>query len=140
MILNLLITFIISCAFFTGLFWLAFTRGWINYNTRPPATIDAIARDMIIQLDDQSIKTIQWTVSPEGMLKFHPTVGRYLRNRYHLWDPKCPLTKQWHDDRAAGLTNHIIDGVDYHPQHPDAISSAVLKCIWERVHSVAPKD
>lgn len=48
----------------------------------------------------------------EVPVAMHSTLGRHLRNHAKLWE--C----EWQPE--------LIDGVDYSPNHPDAISSRVI--------------
>ena len=53
------------------------------------------------------------TLPEEELSSFHHTTGRFIRNTYELWANK------WEPED--------IDGVDHSPNHPDAISSSILK-------------
>lgn len=55
----------------------------------------------------------------ENLSAYHPTLGRYIRNRYHLWNT------EWEPDLDE-------NGVDYSPNHPDNISMLVIKQAWKR--------
>ena len=67
-----------------------------------------------------------------SMSRYHSTIGMHIRNKYKLWDSDNPLTAEWFKDRDAGRENYIVDGIDQHPNHPDAVSSEILRKIWDR--------
>jgi len=49
---------------------------------------------------------------------YHHTFGRYIRNKYSLWKI------DWEPE--------LIDGVDHSPEHPDNVSSLIIKEVWKR--------
>jgi len=49
---------------------------------------------------------------------YHHSLGQYIRNTFKLWE------NQW--------TPELIDGVDYSPGHPDAISMRIIRTVWEK--------
>ena len=53
-----------------------------------------------------------WFVNEEPAMMHH-TLGRHLRNHANLWED--------------GWEPELVDGVDYSPNHPDAISSKVIE-------------
>lgn len=56
-------------------------------------------------------------------IEFHHGIGRNIRNEFKLWDrpPHEP---------------ELINGIDYSPNHPDAVSSWIL----QRVQGLANND
>lgn len=58
--------------------------------------------------------------SKKSLIMYHHSVGRDIRNQFRLWestwDPQL-------DDQ----------GIDNSPDHPDAISMAVIEAVWERL-------
>ncbi len=52
------------------------------------------------------------------LIQYHHGLGTWIRNKYKLWD----IT--WEPE--------LIDGVDYSPNHPDAISMTIIKEVWKR--------
>lgn len=53
-----------------------------------------------------------------SMAGLHHSLGRAIRNNYNLWEiPHTP---------------DIRNGIDYSPEHPDAISDTLLKELWNR--------
>lgn len=52
-----------------------------------------------------------------NLIQYHTSMGRYIRNKYKLWENK------W--------TPNIVNGVDESPDHPDAISQEIIKVIWK---------
>lgn len=79
--------------------------------------------------DKQELATLQY----EDMIKFHHGVGTFIRNEYKLWERNNPLTALWVIDNESGNEKFIIDGVDHHPCHPDAVSMDILYGIYEKV-------
>ena len=57
-------------------------------------------------------------------------VGRRIRNDFGLWDPKHPLTANWHSFPAD---RDLRDGIDYSVDHPDQVSAIVLNMVRERL-------
>ena len=137
--MNLILQIIIAYIVIIGaVLYICTKLNWITWEQATPITIDSVAQQIIADMTDGDIEAVKAIPHPDGMVKFHSTAGRAVRNHYNLWSPKCPLTKQWHDDRKAGLDNFMVDGIDHHPQHPDAISGTILKRVWQRVHHVDP--
>ena len=56
--------------------------------------------------------------SGESLDQYHSTLGRWIRNKYYLWN--------FHWDPE------VRDGVDYSPQHPDSISRLIIEEVWKR--------
>lgn len=53
------------------------------------------------------------------LIDYHHSVCAEIRERFNLW---CYPWQQ-----------QLFDGVDYSPEHPDAVSMRVLKELWKRV-------
>jgi hypothetical protein len=51
----------------------------------------------------------------EELIRLHHSLGRDIRNEYGLWNRK------W--------TPELKDGVDYSPNHPDAISMTIIRAL-----------
>lgn len=65
-----------------------------------------------------------WFINEESVA-MHSSLGRHLRNHAKLWEDKWePVI--W------------VDGVDYSENHPDAISSRVIKNFQEKLKSEIP--
>lgn len=60
--------------------------------------------------------------SEADLIKYHHTIGEYVRNRWHLWSYK------W--------TPELVDGCDMSPHHPDAVSMNLIKCAWSQLRSM----
>lgn len=57
----------------------------------------------------------------EGLVGYHHTLGRWIRNEYKLWEIEWdPM---------------IIDGVDYSPYHPDTVSQTIIEGLWKKIRS-----
>lgn len=50
---------------------------------------------------------------------YHHSLGQDIRNTFKLWE------NQW--------TPELIDGVDYSPDHPDAISMRIIQTVWNKI-------
>lgn len=81
----------------------------------------SIAEELFAQLDESDIEYLRETPASD-LIKFHHSVGRAIRNDYRLWHEDCPLT----DNNAQ-----LVDGVDYNPKHPDAVSMRIIEAIWK---------
>jgi hypothetical protein len=62
-------------------------------------------------------------LTPKNELhKYHFGLGMKIRNECGLWkEPWIP----WKEE--------IIDGVDYSPDHPDAVSTQIIKTVWDKI-------
>lgn len=56
----------------------------------------------------------------EKLVSYHDSLGRQIRNHFKLW------TVEWEPE--------IKGGVDYSPNHPDAVSMKIIETVWERVN------
>lgn len=72
----------------------------------------------------------------------HHGYGTWLRNDYDLWNVANPLTRPWFRDCALaerdgidGKHAYMIDGTDYHPNHPDQVSDDIIKAIIAKAKS-----
>lgn len=55
-----------------------------------------------------------------SLSRYHPTLGRYIRNEFGLWK------HEW--------TPREVKGVDYSEDHPDAISMSIIEEVWLRAN------
>ena len=55
----------------------------------------------------------------ESLINYHHTLGQSIRDQYRLWERK------WEPD--------LRDGIDYSPDHPDAVSQRVIEKTWEKI-------
>ena len=51
-------------------------------------------------------------------------LGRFMRNKYKLWNKENPLTKNWYDNPEK---RDIQNGTDCSLDHPDNLSGKILK-------------
>jgi hypothetical protein len=51
-------------------------------------------------------------------------LGRFVRNKYKLWNKENPLTKNWFDNPE---THDMREGIDYSLDHPDNLSGKIIK-------------
>jgi hypothetical protein len=54
------------------------------------------------------------------LIMYHSTLGQAIRNHFKLWETK------WKPEIDVG-------GVDYSPDHPDAISHRVIEAAWRKL-------
>lgn len=59
--------------------------------------------------------------SEDELISYHHILGRRIRNSFQLWEYKH--------------TPDIRDGIDFSPEHPDAISFEVIKQVWQKRQS-----
>ncbi len=95
-------------------------------------TLQQIINDVFNKLTDEDKQNLS-TLNKDDMIKFHHGVGTFIRNEYKLWDRNNPLTSLWFIDNESGNEQYIKDGVDYHPCHPDEVSSEILIGIWKKI-------
>lgn len=98
-----------------------------------PITVEDIARDTLSHTSDDD-KAFLLNIERDDMIQFHHGVGTDIRNNYNLWIDH-PLTEQYRRDYEADNKEYIINGVDHHPQHPDAVSMDILYAIWDLIHT-----
>jgi uncharacterized Zn finger protein len=73
-----------------------------------------IAFQVYVNMTKEDKKFILETVKTEdGMIRFHSSVGRDIRNNYGLWEKNNPWVQN---------------------QHPDDVSFDVLKKVWRLVN------
>jgi hypothetical protein len=65
-----------------------------------------------------------------SLSRYHLSLGMAIRNHFGLWDPSHPLTQHWHQNPDC---RDIVDGVDYSEDHPDAVSSAIMRAMWDQL-------
>jgi hypothetical protein len=71
-----------------------------------------------------SQKKIFKDTKQECLVLYHDSLGRNIRNHFKLWETK------W--------TPEIRDGIDYSPNHPDAISQRIIEAVWDKVQKENP--
>lgn len=106
--------------------WLA------NFVRRKPAsksflTEDEIVEDILRGLDPPSIRVLKSIKSKDALIQFHHSVGRYIRNKYKLWDRENPLTLG--SDAARQMDDSELAVAD---EHPDQTSQRIIERVWER--------
>lgn len=97
-------------------------------------TEDEIVSTVFDNMGDISISNIKELKDPSEMIQFHHSDGRQIRNMFELWDPNNPLTNSWFVACDTDTNEFLENGVDNHPNHPDAVSFRILVKIWEKVH------
>ena len=94
-------------------------------------SISAYGDDIFDQMDAQSIAELR-TTPAEDLPMYHLSWGMAIRNQCGLWDPEHPLTTRWHkrpDERD------IRDGIDHSADHPDAVSSAIMRHVHRKANA-----
>jgi hypothetical protein len=56
----------------------------------------------------------------QDLITLHHTLGRSIRNEFHLWDNKWEPV--------------IINNVDHSEEHPDSISMRIITEVWRNNH------
>ena len=87
---------------------------------------ECIAQIMYNNLGATEIEIIRSIDKPEGMVLFHHSVGRHIRNEFLLWHEDNPYTVT----NAEPNENGILD----HPLHPDQVSHSILEKVWSLVN------
>jgi hypothetical protein len=57
----------------------------------------------------------------DKLIRYHHSLGMNIRNHLNLW------ANEWVPD--------IKNGVDYSPEHPDAISQRIIEAVWEKAQT-----
>ena len=88
-----------------------------------------IVEDLYSKIDSKSKNLLLQIPEAEGMIEFHHSNGRFIRNDYNLWDKNNPYTK---------VEDCIIeDGINVDPLFPDQVSHEILKELWKKIHNEA---
>ena len=66
--------------------------------------------------DINAFYSMEW--NGQDLISLHHGMGTWIRNNYNLWE--IPWTPE------------IREGVDYSPEHPDAISQTIIEELWKR--------
>ena len=83
-------------------------------------TNQEIIDDLMENLSEDDADVLRNT-KKDDLIMFHHSFGRYIRNEYGLWD------HPWEPE--------LVDGIDVSPNHPDAISKAIIEQLHERLTS-----
>ena len=86
-------------------------------------TVEEMADEFIVYFERESKENQEkFKRCPEQQLGlYHHTLGRSIRNYFNMWNRK------WEP--------HIIDDVDYSPNHPDAISMDVIVLMHRKLNN-----
>jgi len=95
-------------------------------------TVQEIVKDIVEHLSEEDIQFLKEHTKRE-IQALHHSFGMFVRNHYELWNKEHPLTSSWFADCEAKTNAHIIDGLDCHPCHPDAVSDQVLQALHDEV-------
>lgn len=71
------------------------------------------------ELSDQELMEFMRS-SYDDLIKYHHSMGRWIRNHWNLWYN----SQLFHDMESLGFT------------HPDDMSSAIIKELWNRLNKV----
>jgi hypothetical protein len=96
-------------------------------------TKDEIIEKEYARLTEEDFRAINALTSSNTL---HMGYGLWIRDDYNLWDAAHPATNKWfrdcaeaHRDGIDGKHAYMIDGTDYHPNHPDNVSAEIIECI-----------
>jgi Domain of unknown function (DUF6794) len=90
-----------------------------NSNLSFEEIVEDMRKEIFEQWSEEERNTLFLSeYSNDSLIMYHHTLGRYIRNKYHLWD--IP----WEPE--------LIDDVDHSPNHPDNISMEIIREIWKR--------
>lgn len=95
-------------------------------------TKQQIVNEIVSKMTEEDKNELK-TLHRDEMFKFHNHVGRYIRNEYKLWNRDNPLTAVWFIDNESGNEEFIRNGIDYHPCHPDQVSTEILEGVWDEI-------
>jgi len=97
---------------------------------------EEIIKELVANLKEDDIKFLrsEEVDTAEKMGQFHHSVGMHIRNHYGLWEKDNPLVQLWFEAHENNDITYILSGVDHHPNHPDAVSSEILKAVWHEVN------
>ena len=81
-----------------------------------------IVEEVIQWLSEAPDKEVEEFInsSREGLIVYHSTLGRDIRNHFKLW--RYPWKPELDDQ-----------GVDVSPYHPDQVSMQIITKVWETV-------
>ena len=84
--------------------------------------IEEVHADILSNWSDEDINAFFLQPFSDGSLSsYHHTLGRYIRNKYNLWNiPWEPEMKEY-----LGCI------CDCSPFHPDAVSMTIIKEVWK---------
>lgn len=74
---------------------------------------DEVVDDVMANMSDEWKKEFK-SCSRAKVITYHHTLGRYIRDHYGLWQGDSPACRG---------------------KHPDAVSTNVMKKVWERLHA-----
>ena len=94
-------------------------------------SIAAVADELFDQLDANSMHALK-TMKKSELHSLHHGWGTSIRNKYGLWNPQNPLTKNWH---AHPEKHDMSDGIDYSKDHPDAMSMQIIEAVWKKANA-----
>jgi hypothetical protein len=87
-------------------------------------TVNDIADDMINNMSEQD----RLYFSKNHKYMETRILARYIRNTYELWTTN-PITHNWRNH----INRTVVNGIDFSYEHPDNISSYIVKLIIERL-------
>jgi hypothetical protein len=90
-------------------------------------SVDKIAADAWGRLSDAERQEFRNIHNKDDMIRYHHVAGRWIRNFYGLWNPRNRLTRKYFIDGDK----YVKGGINFHPDHPDAVSSRILDKMWE---------
>jgi hypothetical protein len=80
--------------------------------------INAVHKETADWSEEDQTEFFLAPIHGESLIRFHHSLGRYIRNKYNLWELK------WNPV--------LVNGVDHSPYHPDAVSQTIVEEVWKR--------
>jgi hypothetical protein len=90
--------------------------GEVSHQTPWPTTVDAAAREVVLNMDFIDKKEVAST-KEDDLPRFHHSLGRNIRNNLGLWRGNAALLA------ATGK------------EHPDDASGVVIRAVWQRLRT-----
>lgn len=87
-------------------------------NSQIQEIIDAVHKETASWTQEDRTEFFMSPYNGSTLSRYHHSLGRYIRNKFNLW------TIPWEPE--------LIDGIDYSPYHPDAISQTIIEEVWKR--------
>ena len=84
-----------------------------------PDTFEEICEDLPKRMKKEDVEWLEQHPKAE-LIKLHSSLGRFIRNRYRLWE------NHWEPE--------LREGIDYSSNHPDAISQKVIEAVHSRLN------
>jgi len=94
-------------------------------SSRPSKLLDPYVAKLRAACDDATLRDLKATTDADFYKwgsELHGNLFRFVRNFFNLWALHHPLTQRWRDEGPQ-----LVNGVDHHPCHPDAVSADIVR-------------